>query len=119
MVRAAEVFTAFEALPDEEKKKAAAAIAASRALPDPPDKYVGPLWLMVVGAFVVLLVGGALLLFLLVQDDKSTEVIGPLVTGALGCWPVCLPRVPSPAQNSRPVPLVAIKRGQAILGLPR
>jgi len=81
---AAEVLTDFDTLPDDEKKKAAAAIAASRALPDPPARYVGPLWLMTVGAFVVLLVGGAFLLFLLVQDDKSTEVIGPLVTGALG-----------------------------------
>jgi hypothetical protein len=83
-VQATEVVQAFEDLPDSEKDTAAAVIAASRPLPDPPASAVGPLWLMTVGAFVVLMVGGALLLYLLVQDDKSTEVIGPLVTGALG-----------------------------------
>jgi hypothetical protein len=40
--------------------------------------------LIVVSAFVVLLVGGAYLLFVLVQDGDSTEVIAPIVTGALG-----------------------------------
>jgi hypothetical protein len=39
---------------------------------------------MVVGAFILLLIGGTVLLYLLVRDGTSTEVIAPLVTGALG-----------------------------------
>jgi len=98
MAQAAEVLQAFEDLPDPEKKKAAAAIAASRPLPPPPEQVVGPIWLITVSAFVVLMIGGALMLYLLVQDDKSTEVIGPLVTGALGVLAGLL--APSPVTGS-------------------
>lgn len=83
MTMATEVIARFDALPPDERAKAAREIRV-RSLPDPPAPWVGPLWLSVVGAFVVLLLGGAFLLYLLVQEDKSTEVIGPLVTGALG-----------------------------------
>ncbi len=98
MAQAAELMAAYEELPEDEKKKAAAAIAASRPLPDPPQNLVGPIWLMTVGAFVALLLVGTILMFVLVLDGKSTEVIGPLVTGALGVLAGLL--APSPVANS-------------------
>jgi hypothetical protein len=84
MATASQVLEEFNTLDGEEKRQAANAIAASRPLPDPPASYVGPIWVIVVLAFCIVLVGGGILLYQLVQDDKSTEVIGPLVTGALG-----------------------------------
>jgi hypothetical protein len=95
MANAEEVVSAFESLAAEEKAKAFAEISV-RALPELPDKWVGPIWLLVVGAFVALLLGGAVLMFILVLDDKDTEVIGALVTGALGVLAGLL--APSPVQ---------------------
>jgi hypothetical protein len=69
----------------------------SRSLPEPPQPYVSVLWLMVVGAFIVLLVGGTVLLYLLVRDGTNTEVIAPLVTGALGVLAGLL--APSPVRG--------------------
>jgi hypothetical protein len=96
METATELIAGFDALPLDERAKAAKEIRV-RSLPEPPAPWIGPLWLMVVGAFVVLLLGGGFLLFLLVQDDKSTEVIGPLVTGALGVLAGLL--APSPVSS--------------------
>jgi hypothetical protein len=95
---ATQVIEGFNALPDDEKAQAGAAIAASRPFPDPPPKYVGVLWIMVVGAFIVLMLGGAYIMYILVQDNKSTQVIGPLVTGALGVLAGLL--APSPVAGS-------------------
>ncbi len=61
-----------------------AAGGGADSLPKPPPRYVGPLWVIVVATFCVVLVGGDYLMYQLVQDNKSTEVIGPVVTGALG-----------------------------------
>jgi hypothetical protein len=93
-----EILQAFQQLPPLEQAKAAEVIRATRPLPEPPAGYVGVLWLMVVGAFIVLLLGGAFILYLLVRDGTSTEVIAPLVTGALGVLAGLL--APSPVQGS-------------------
>jgi hypothetical protein len=98
MSTAGDVIQNFNALPEEEKTQAAGAIAASRPLPNPPPRYVGVIWLMVVGAFIVLLLGGAFLMYRMVQDKESTAVVGPLVTGALGVLAGLL--APSPVGGS-------------------
>ena len=81
MVTANELMGAFADLPQEEQQKVAQAI---RALPAPPEKFVGWLWLIVVVSLALVLVGGMWLLYSLVQGSKDTAVIVPLVTGALG-----------------------------------
>ena len=50
-----------------------------------------------VGAFVTLMVGGAFLVFLLIQDNKGTEVLAPFVTAALEVLAGLL--APSPVRN--------------------
>jgi hypothetical protein len=95
LAESTDVIKAFKELSEEEKKEAGAALAAGGQLPPPPKEFVGWLWLLAVGAFSVLMVGGAFLLYLLSTDDKSTEVIAPLVTGALGVLAGLL--APSPA----------------------
>ena len=97
MATADDVLKIYQELPATEQAKAAGAIQMSRPLPDPPPGYVGVLWLMVVGAFIVLLLGGTVLLYLLVQDQVTTEVIAPLVTGALGVLAGLL--APSPVRS--------------------
>jgi hypothetical protein len=95
-----ELLRMFQDLPPLEQAKAAGAIQAiqmSRPLPEPPPYYVGILWLMVVGAFIILLLGGTGLLYLLVRDGITTEVIAPLVTGALGVLAGLL--APSPVRG--------------------
>ena len=84
MTSSTEVLAAFKELPEEDKKEAAAAISAARPLPDPPAAVVGRLWLIAVSAFAIVFVGGTLGLFLLITNDKETEVVVPLVTAALG-----------------------------------
>jgi hypothetical protein len=93
-----QVIEAFQQLPAAEQAKASVAIRSVRALPDAPPQVVGILWLLVVGGFVVLMLGGALLVYLLIQDDKSTEVMAPLVTAAVGVLAGLL--APSPVQGS-------------------
>jgi hypothetical protein len=96
-----DLLKAFQQLPPLEQAKAAGAIQISRPLaeplPEPPPRYVGILWLMVVGAFIILLLGGTILLYLLVQDGETTEVVAPLVTGALGVLAGLL--APSPIRD--------------------
>jgi hypothetical protein len=81
MAAAEDVISQYNALQSDDKKKV---IAAVRELPPPPPSYVGPLWIMVISAFIILLLGGTFLLYLQVKDKSSTTVIAPLVTGALG-----------------------------------
>jgi hypothetical protein len=94
MATAGEVIQEFANLPVNEQEKVSRAVAA---LPPVPPKYVGPLWLIVVSAFVVLLLGGAYVLFLLIEAGNPTEVFVPLVTGALGVLAGLL--APSPVAN--------------------
>jgi uncharacterized membrane protein YgcG len=98
MATADEIVQQFKQLPEPERAKAASEIQATQQLPPPPQPYVGILWLMVVGAFIVLLIGGTVLLYLLVRDGTGTEVIAPLVTGALGVLAGLL--APSPVSNT-------------------
>ena len=81
MKTASEVIDAYAALPQKEQHEAARAI---RALPTPEGPVVAKLWLIVVGSFAIVLVGGLFLVYLLVQDGKSTEVVAPIVTAAIG-----------------------------------
>lgn len=94
MATASEVVDQYKALPEDEKATAAAQIAA---LPRPPKGVVGVLWVMVVGAFVVTLLVGIWLLYSLIQEDKSTEVIVPIVTAAVGVLAGLL--APSPVSS--------------------
>jgi hypothetical protein len=98
MSDAGEVVQNFDRLPEAEQQKVAAEIRA-RSLPDPPTSYVGPLWLIVVSAFAIVMVGGGFLLYLLSNGDKSTEVVGPIVTGALGVLAGLL--APSPVSTNK------------------
>jgi hypothetical protein len=98
MATAEDVVQQYWQLSGSERAKAASQIQASQQLPPPPQPYVGILWLMVVGAFIVLLIGGTVLLYLLVRDGTGTEVIAPLVTGALGVLAGLL--APSPVSNT-------------------
>ena len=50
----------------------------------PPERIAGILWVMVVGAFVLLLLGSALATYRLIQAGKETEVVVPFVTAAIG-----------------------------------
>lgn len=95
MDTAAKVVDAFQGLSEAEQRLAAQTISA---LPTPEGPVVAKLWLIVVGSFAVVLVGGLLLVFLLVQDGKSTEVVAPLVTAALGVLAGLL--APSPMTGS-------------------
>ena len=95
MANSTDVLATYKELPEDDKKEVAGAIAASRPLPEPPKNVVGPLWLIAVSAFAIVFVGGTLGLFLLIADDKETEVIVPLVTAALGVLAGLL--APSPA----------------------
>ena len=90
----ADVLQAYADLPDAEKETVNRAIGA---LPTPPAKYVGPLWLIVVLGFVVLLLVGTWMLYDLIQSDDSTDVIVPIVTAALGVLAGLL--APSPVAN--------------------
>lgn len=54
-----------------------------RSLPNPSQSVAGTLWLMIVGALIVLLIGGVGLLYLLTDNGKSTDVILPIVTSSL------------------------------------
>ena len=76
-----EVMGQYHSLSPNDQKKAAQEI---RGLPAPPPSYIGPLWIIVVCAFTLLLLGGTFLLYLEVKDKSSTTVVAPLVTGALG-----------------------------------
>ena len=96
MPGAGDVIQAYADLPDDEQLKVNRAI---RALPDPPAGYIGPIWIIIVLGFVVLLLGGGYLLYELVRDGMSTEVIAPLVTGALGVLAGLL--APSPVAGRR------------------
>jgi hypothetical protein len=86
-------------LPEDEKRKVDAEIARARPLPSPPKSVVGALWLVVVCAFSLLLLGGTLMVFFLVRAGDSTEVVGPIVTAALGVLAGLL--APSPVQESK------------------
>lgn len=97
MKTADDLLKMYQELPATEQAKAAGVIQRSRPIPDPPPGYVGVLWLMVVGTFIVLLLGGTVLLYLLVRDQMTTEVIAPLVTGALGVLAGLL--APSPVRS--------------------
>lgn len=98
MATSREVIDSFNGLSEAEKKEAAAVIAKSRGLKDPSQKATDTLWLIVVLTFAIVLVGGTLLLFTLVREETSTEVIGPIVTGALGVLAGLL--APSPVQSN-------------------
>jgi len=98
MSNAGELVENFDRLPVTEQQKAAAEIRA-RSLPDPPPSYVGPLWLIVVSAFAIVMVGGGFLLYLLSNGNKSTDVVGPIVTGALGVLAGLL--APSPVSTNK------------------
>lgn len=66
----------------------------------PPDQHTNSkLWLIVVTTFSLLLLGGTLMLFFLIRAEDSTEVIGPIVTAALGVLAGLL--APSPVQESK------------------
>jgi flagellar basal body-associated protein FliL len=89
------VVEAYTDLPETEKTKAAEEIARTRAMPDPSGRAVNWLWLIVVSALAILLLGGTFLVFWLTKDGKDTEAILPLVAGALGALAGLL--APSPA----------------------
>jgi hypothetical protein len=82
MQTAGELLEAFTTLPEKEQEKAAGVISVG--IGPPPPAYVGPIWGIVVVTFAVVLVGGLWILYSLVQDAKSTEVIVPIVTAAVG-----------------------------------
>jgi hypothetical protein len=95
MATAQDVVQAFNALPQTEKTLAAAQIQEVAPLPRPPDKVVGTLWIMVVAALVFGFAGGLVGIFVLIEGDKPTEVIVPIVTTVLGFLGGLL--APSPA----------------------
>jgi hypothetical protein len=101
MPSSAEVLADFKKLPENEKKEAVAAIAAAGPLAPPPEKFVGPLWLIAVGAFALVFVGGTLGLFLLIANDEKTEVVVPLVTAALGVLAGLLAPSPTPGGGKK------------------
>src|SRR5215213_3581465 len=96
-----ELISAFQDLPAAEQAKAQVAIRQVRSLGPPPTKTLGALWIMVVGAFVFLRIGGTAGLFVLIFDDKPTDVVFPLVSGALGVLAGRL--APSPAAQQQQV----------------
>jgi cation transporter-like permease len=95
MTTAQEVVQAFNALPQTEKEQAAAEIQEVAPLPRAPDNVIGTLWLMVVGALVFGFAGGLVGIFILIEGDKSTDVLVPIVTTVLGFLGGLL--APSPA----------------------
>lgn len=97
MANADDLIAAFQQLPAAEQAKAGVAIQQVQSLPAPPTTIVAVLWVMVVGAFVLLLVGGTIGLFILIDGGKSTEVVYPLVSAALGVLAGLL--APSPIQG--------------------
>ena len=94
---ASDVIQAYADLPDPEKEKVNKVVSGLPALPAPPSPYIGPLWILVVLAFVIVLIGGTWLLYDLIQDGKATEVIVPIVTASLGVLAGLL--APSPVAN--------------------
>ena len=75
-------------------------LAATAALAPPPADSAAnaALWIIVVLSLSMLLVGGTVLLFFLINWEKPTEVIVPLVTGALGALAGLL--APSPVAQT-------------------
>jgi hypothetical protein len=95
MPTAATVLSDFAALPADEKANVAAVIS----LGPPPPIYVGPLWIMVVGGFILLLLGSAWAVYHLVVTGKDPKDVVPIVTAALGVLAGLL--APSPFQKSK------------------
>lgn len=91
-----EVVQGFSELSTTEKAQALEAIK-TQVLPPPPASVTGALWLIAVGTFAFVLAGGLILIFILVYRSKSTEVIVPIVTAALGVLAGLL--APSPATS--------------------
>lgn len=76
----AEVKAVFDAAKDLTATQQAQLV---RSLPDPSQSVAGTLWLMIVGALIVVLIGGVGLLYLLTNNGKPTDVILPIVTSSL------------------------------------
>jgi hypothetical protein len=77
---AGHVLSLLSQLPDDQQQIVRNVIG----LGPPPQAVVGPLWLLVVGAFVVLLVGGAGAVVALNLTSHDTKDLLPLVTAAVG-----------------------------------
>ncbi|MEA2364038.1 MAG: hypothetical protein QOD71_3183 [Thermoleophilaceae bacterium] len=86
------------ALPADKAKDAVAAAGLVGQLGRVAAKDIAFLWKLVIGGFVALLLGGTVLVFVLVLSGERTEVIAPLVTGALGVLAGLLAQ--SPTQSS-------------------
>lgn len=95
MASKAEVLSTFRELDAADKKEVAAAV---RALEPPPASMLGWLWLIIVGSLAIALLGGVLLVYFLIQDDKSTDVVAAITTGALGALIGLI--APSPVQSN-------------------
>jgi hypothetical protein len=74
------------------------AVATSQSLGDASPRATDNLWYIVVGTFAVVVLGGVLALVILILKGKSTEVITPLVTLAIGVLGGLL--APSPTKSS-------------------
>ena len=83
----------------EEKRVAKEALERSGAIPPPSDTWSNILWLMIVTAFVVVLVGGSFLLYDMSKNEQDTSVILPIITTVLGALVGLM--APSPVQGKK------------------
>jgi hypothetical protein len=91
MTTAKDVLSLVADLPDNEQQ----AVKSMIGLGPPPPSEAGPLWLITVGSFAVLLVGGGASIVALILTGKDTKDLLPLVTAAVGVLAGLL--APSPA----------------------
>jgi hypothetical protein len=94
-----DVMRAFENLSDADKLVVVRGLTGLQGLPPPPARDVVSLWYLIVGAFVVLLLGSGLVLYFEVKAGNPTSVFEALATGALGALAGLL--APSPVDPRR------------------
>jgi hypothetical protein len=104
-----QVVREFLDLSAEEKREAKEALEragelAPQAIPLPPEGgpstgVASALWVIVVSAFVIVLVGGGWLLYDMSKNEQDTSVILPIITTVLGALVGLM--APSPVQGKK------------------
>jgi hypothetical protein len=92
-----QVVREFLDLSAHEKEEAREAIEKAGGLPAPTGRVGDALWLIVVSAFVIVLVGGGWLLYDMSKNGQDTSVILPIITTVLGALVGLM--APSPVQE--------------------
>lgn len=83
----------------DEKEEAKDALERAGGLGNASEGVVNTLWVMIVGAFVIVLLGGGYLLYDMSKNEQDTSVIVPIITTVLGALVGLM--APSPVQGKK------------------